>query len=413
MGVTYKLTIAAVIAALAILSVSLSSLFAPTDYGLEVLNFQNKSPDVIIYENEACGHCGMYLGNFRQFLDSKGLSYQEKYVVNDSEARRELLELNTRKGIPPELQGHMTIVMGDRLILEGHVPLKIIEEEISGKSISEMPELLFFQDSMVDESQVDSYAVSDLAGKTTECSTDSTVANCLQQENVQDGNSIMQWLPVIVLVSGILAGIHPCTIGVLLFFLSFLFTIHKTRLNVLKVGGAYILGVFLAYFLIGLGLLKAVAFTEPHFAAKIAAYLVIALGLFNIARYFFPKIRGFGIPQQSKELISGLVEKSSIPAAIAVGLFVGVYSFGCTAGIYFSVLGLLIAQPATGVFYLLLYNLMFILPLIAILLLATNDKVVEKITRLEVSKTRLITLVAGLLMVALGVLILIFIAGGM
>ena len=74
---------------------------------------------------------------------------------------------------------------------------------------------------------------------------------------------------------------------------------------------------------------------------------------------------------------------------------------------------MLITEPTFGVLYLLLYNLMFILPLIAILLLATNDKVVEKISRFEVTKTRLITLIGGLLMVALGIIILVFIAGGM
>jgi len=105
------------------------------------------------------------------------------------------------------------------------------------------------------------------------------------------------------------------------------------------------------------------------FAAKIAAYLVIALGLFNIARYFFPKIRGFGIPEQSKGFIAGLVEKGSVPGAVVVGLFVGVCSFGCTAGIYFSILGMLITEPTFGVLYLLLYNLMFIFPLVVVFIL--------------------------------------------
>ena len=414
MGRTEKAAIAAILLSLTLLFVSFFGLPTPNQTGFAVLP-QNNTADAIIYKNEACGHCSMYLGNLKQFFDEKGISYIEKSVINDEAARLELLEFNTRKNISPELQGHMTIVLKDKLILQGHVPTKLVREVIESNSENQMPEMILFQDLMVDEIEIDSYTVRDSTGNVYNCSPTSTAAECLKQQNgnSQQENSIFQWLPFIIIISGILAGIHPCTIGVLLFFMSFLFTIHKTRLNVLKIGGAYIAGVFLAYFLIGLGLLKAVAFAEPHFAAKIAAYLVIVLGLFNIARYFFPKIRGFGIPEQSKEFIAGAVEKGSVPGAVVVGLFVGVCSFGCTAGIYFSILGMLITQPTFGVLYLLLYNLMFILPLIAILLLATNDKVVEKISRLEVTKTRLITLIAGLLMVVLGIVILLFIAGGM
>ena len=414
MGLAEKLAIAAILLALLLLFVSFSGLPTPKQAGLEALYLSEAAPDAIIYKNEACGHCSMYLGNLKQFFEEKGISYIEKSVINDETARLELLEFNTRKNISPELQGHMTIVLKDKLILQGHVPVNLVKEVIESNPKDQPPEMLFFQDLMVDETEIESYTVRNSAGDVYNCPANSTASECLkQQNNPQQENSIFQWLPVIILVSGILAGIHPCTIGVLLFFMSFLFTIHRTRLNVLKIGGAYIAGVFLAYFLIGLGLLKAVAFAEPHFAAKIAAYLVIALGMFNIARYFFPKIRGFGIPEQSKGFIAGLVEKGSMPAAVVVGLFVGVCSFGCTAGIYFSILGMLITQPTFGVLYLLLYNLMFILPLIAILFLATNDKVVEKISRLEVTKTRLITLIAGLLMVVLGIVILLFIAGGM
>jgi hypothetical protein len=92
----------------------------------------------------------------------------------------------------------------------------------------------------------------------------------------------MSWqvLLPLVITGGFIDGIHPCGFAVLLFFIAFLFTLKRTRRAIMGMGALYILGVFLAYFLIGLGILKAFAlFPEPHFMAKVGAVLVILLGL--------------------------------------------------------------------------------------------------------------------------------------
>ena len=58
--------------------------------------------DAVIYKNEACGHCSMYLFNLNQFLQQKGITnIQERNLINDESARIDLSNLNKERNIPP------------------------------------------------------------------------------------------------------------------------------------------------------------------------------------------------------------------------------------------------------------------------------------------------------------------------
>ena len=354
----------------------------------------------VIYKSESCGHCTPYIENLRPLLQSEGFSIVEKDFVNDMSARAEVVALHQKNNVPINMQGHMVTVINGSLILEGHVPMSLIQELTQKYPSKDFPKIVVYDDSMGAGDAPEPFSIM-IDGKVVQCSAGTKISDCA----ALPGNFVETSLPLLVLSSGLVAGIHPCTIGVLLFFIAFLFTINRTRLNALKVGAAYILGVFSAYFLIGLGVLKAISFPEPHFAAKIAAILIIALGVFNIIRFFVPKIRGFGIPGSSKEWISGRVQKASVVSALVLGIFVGICSFGCTAGIYLSIIGFLITMPSTGIFYLLVYNIMFVLPLIIILLLTSNKNVVERMEKVKAEKIRYVSLVAGIFMVVSGIVL--------
>lgn len=364
----------------------------------------SQAQTAVIYENESCGHCGPYVDRLNEFLKSKGFEITEKNFVNDFEARVEVVQVHQKNNVPIELQGHMVTVLNDSLILEGHVPIEKIDEVFTKYPLRNFPPMVIFQDSMSETPEPYTLMVD---GKIIPCSSEKSVSECAQLPGSFSESS----LAGLVVFSGLASGIHPCTIGVLLFFIAFLFTIHRSRLNTFKVGGSYILGVFLSYFLIGLGILQAMAFPEPHFAAKIAAVLVIALGVFNVVRFFFPQVKGFGFPSKSKEWISDMVQKASVPSALILGIFVGICSFGCTAGIYLSIIGFLITQPSAGLFYLFVYNIMFILPLVLILIFVTNKRVAGKIEKVEKSNIRYITLAAGIMMIILGIVLWFLVAG--
>ena len=123
--------------------------------------------------------------------------------------------------------------------------------------------------------------------------------------------------------------INPCAFSVLLLTIAFLFSLGKMRSSILKIGGVYIFGIFLAYLLIGLGILQALhVFSVPHFMAKVGATLLILLGFIGIINEFFPSfpIR-LAIPTLSHRTIAGLMEKASVPTAFILGALVGICEF--------------------------------------------------------------------------------------
>jgi len=364
--------------------------------------------DAVIYKNEACGHCSMYLFNLNQFLQKNGITdIQEKNLINDESTRIELSNLNKERNIPPELQGHMVVVLNKNLILEGHVPIKVLEELFKTYN-GNFPEIILYQDSM--DEGVSSYKIMN-DNKIKECSIDKPITECTELKDSFWRKSVL----LLTIFSGLLAGIHPCTISVLLFFIAFLFTIRRTRQEIFKVGASYIIGIFLAYLLVGLGVFRVFTFSTPHFSAIVGAILVSILGLVNIISYFTEgRIKfSLGIPSSLKPKIMELIHKSTLPAAFIVGIIVGICSFGCTAGIYISIISLLLlkATYVLGFVYLILYNLMFILPLIIILFIASNKKIIQKLENIESKEKHYLKLIAGIIMILLALLILYITSG--
>ncbi|PIZ87349.1 hypothetical protein COX93_01315 [Candidatus Nomurabacteria bacterium CG_4_10_14_0_2_um_filter_30_12] len=216
------------------------------------------------------------------------------------------------------------------------------------------------------------------------------------------------FLPVIML-SALIDSINPCAISVLFLTITFLFSLGKNRRFVLISGGVYILAIAIVYTLIGLGALQALSFFNvPNIMAKVGASILLlysAIGLINEFYPSFPiKLR---IPESSHTTIAKVIEKGSIPAFFVLGALVAMFEFPCTGGPYLFVLTLLHDYTAfwKGFWYLIMYNVVFVLPLILILLFATNSIMVEKIDklrRLETKKARVILL---LVLIAFGIFI--------
>ncbi|MBI4087922.1 hypothetical protein HY418_00890 [Candidatus Kaiserbacteria bacterium] len=224
--------------------------------------------------------------------------------------------------------------------------------------------------------------------------------------NLSDGG---KWMLPLVGVAALIDSINPCAFGILLLTIAFLLSLQKTRASILKIGGVYILGLLTVYFLIGLGILQVLhLFNTPHFMAKVGAVLLIALGGINLINEFFPsfpiKLR---IPQAAHTKMASLMNKASLPAVFLLGALVGLCEFPCTGGPYLMVLGLLHDQGTylAGVGYLLLYNLIFILPLVLILFIASDNALLTKVQAWKKSETKHMRLWGGIAMVILGILI--------
>ncbi len=216
------------------------------------------------------------------------------------------------------------------------------------------------------------------------------------------------WLLPLVGVAALIDSINPCAFSILLLTIAFLLSIGKLRSSVLSIGSAYIFGIFIVYLLIGLGLLQTLhIFDTPHFMAKVGASLLL-LGSINVANEVFPAFPiKLAIPHVAHHRIAQLMEKASVPTAVVLGGLVGLCEFPCTGGPYLMVLGLLHDQVTyyTGVSYLLLYNLIFILPLVLILLVASDKALLEKVQAWQQGERKAMRWGGGIAMMVLGAII--------
>lgn len=213
----------------------------------------------------------------------------------------------------------------------------------------------------------------------------------------------------LVLVSSIVNSIHPCAFSILLVTIAFLFSVGQLRANILKIGSMYIFGIFLAYVLIGVGVLQAFhLFDVPYFMAKIGAVLLIALGSINLINTFFPNFPiKLGIPHIAHRKMGELMEKSSLAAAFLLGGLVGVCAFPCSGGIYVTILGLLHDKVTylQGFGYLILYNFIFVLPLIVLLFIASDKSLLDKVQEWQAREKGNMKLWSGVAMIILGIII--------
>ena len=217
------------------------------------------------------------------------------------------------------------------------------------------------------------------------------------------------WLLPLVVFSSILDSVHPCSFSILLITVAFLFGMQMTRGKIIRIGGIYITGIFVAYLLIGLGILRVLhLFNTPHFMGKLGASLLVLFGIINLLNYFFLRFPiKLKLPTSLHTVMVGLLEKTSFWAAFGLGLLVGICQFPCMGGPYLMVIGLLRDQLTyfAGFGYLLLYNIILIIPLMAVLWISADKIIVEKMQEWKKEKTSNLKLWAGLLMIIIGVLI--------
>ena len=217
------------------------------------------------------------------------------------------------------------------------------------------------------------------------------------------------WLLPLLLVSALLDSVHPCSFSILLITIAFLFGIQLSRKKILQLGGTYIAGIFTAYFLIGLGILKVLhLFNTPHFMGKLGATLLIIFGVVNLLNRFFPRLPiRLKIPGVAHGAMSKLMDRASFPAVFGLGLLVGICQFPCMGGPYLMVIGLLRDQVTymSGFGYLLLYNLILIVPLAAVLFISADKTLVDKVQIWKRDNIGGVKLWAGIGMIIIGILI--------
>jgi len=355
-----------------------------------------------------------YLADLRTAFNKMGITDIEVKNLTGNETD-ELNLLYQKLGVPNSLRGLLVVVdIDDKFLFVNYVPVEFITEFMT--TYSERYQRFVIYRDIVREL----YVVMDDAGHIKECNIQNSISECIGDQDLS--SSTTESVLPLVIVSGLVDSINPCAFSILLFFIAYLFTmsevsLEKSRHRILVLGSIYIGGVYLAYLAIGLGLMTAVSVAPfPHFIGKIAALLVILLGIVSLKDYLSRNGGSkLGMAESSFDIIKKWMSKLTAPSAFVAGLLVSAFEFPCTGGIYFAITGMLAQKTVflQGVLYLLIYNIVFVLPLVALCFFASRKFYYKEILEFSSIKCpqplrKYLGLLSAMSMAALGLALLVF-----
>lgn len=226
---------------------------------------------------------------------------------------------------------------------------------------------------------------------------------------------------ILVLGSAAIDSINPCAIGVLILMVSVILGggagKDKSTKRLLTLGGAYILAIFLTYLVAGLGLVyffSSIPIVVAEYLSLFVGMLVMLAGVLEIKDYFWYG-QGFSlqIPKYfAKKIHDYSTTKTSVWGVMFLGAFVAAVELPCTGAPYLAIITILRIDFNLMAFLLMvIYNLVFVMPLIVILLMVAGGTKISVVSKWKEESKGAMRLFMGLLMVALS-WILILIANG-
>jgi len=351
--------------ALAVMALILTALIVPV-----ALHAQTEKMTVYLYWGEGCPHCEIV----KQYIQDNRLDERydivSKEVYSNAQNAQELTSLFSQYRVPASDQG---------------VPFAIINGHY------------FVGDSPIIA-----------ALNSPPSAIPSPAATNTAHEDTAPSASLNVWS-----VSGaaLVDAINPCAFAVLVILMGTVLA-SGSRRRALVSGLTFTLAIYLSYLAMGLGLYSAVsAVGTTVWIQRIIGILAIVLGLFNIKdAIWYGKGFLMEVPMGWRPRLKQLIQSVTNPLiAFAVGIVVSIFLLPCTSGPYIVIIGML-GTSATfpkAVQWLVYYNLIFILPMIAITLAVYYGLKPERLEAIRQRRLRLLHAVAGIILLSLGIYLLI------
>ncbi len=186
--------------------------------------------------------------------------------------------------------------------------------------------------------------------------------------------------------AGLLDGVNPCAFATMIFLISYLSIRKRQGAALLATGGAFTAGVFLAYLGVGFGFLRALA-ALPFLQAigkwvyGLTAILCLGLAYGSVMDYFKAKAGRLAdmtlkLPESLRNVSKRLIREGTgarrfVFSSFLLGLGVSIVELACTGQVYLPTVIFMLGIPewrTRASLALLIYNVMFILPLIVVFL---------------------------------------------
>lgn len=238
---------------------------------------------------------------------------------------------------------------------------------------------------------------------------------------------------VYLMLLGLLDGINPCAIAMLLIFISLL-GFSKEKKVLLKVSITFMSAIFISYFLFGTILFRFLSvFAHLGFLVTVVPYVILGISvvlfLLNFYDYLVTRKQQYdkvknqlpkGIQRFNRNLMkkfTDAMEKDSIYMYVitfVLGLIISVTEFLCTGQAYLTAILHLIHfsdRVMRGILLLFMYNILFILPLIIITVIAVKTKSVMGVTVFMREKLHIVKLINAIVFLAIGIYYIFVIIG--
>ncbi|NOY80317.1 MAG: hypothetical protein GXP31_04850 [Kiritimatiellaeota bacterium] len=192
----------------------------------------------------------------------------------------------------------------------------------------------------------------------------------------------------VVFLAGLSDGVNPCAFATLIFLISYLQLRGTRSRRTLLAGAGFVAGVFLAYFLVGLGLMGVLSVVSRLQAWSVffqwgmaALVLVLAgLSLWDGVQCLRGRMGDMvlQLPGAFKTGAHAVIRRGMraphlVSAMFAVGVLVSLFELACTGQVYLPTIQYMVRQGGTrwaGAAWLALYNTAFVLPLATVFALA-------------------------------------------
>jgi cytochrome c biogenesis protein CcdA len=206
-----------------------------------------------------------------------------------------------------------------------------------------------------------------------------------------------QFSVMVVLGAGLIDGINPCAFVVLIFLVSYLYYVGRGRNEILIAGLFFAIGIFGAYLAMGTGLLGAVGYLESiskifqlvfYPAMAVFTGILAVLSILDFYRMHYKGKKAVlelsaGLKKKTHDIIRKNARAKTIwIASLVTGVLVSFVEFMCTGQVYLPTIVYVINSAgvsADALGFLVIYNLGFTVPIIAITLIAYFSSSTKKI----------------------------------
>lgn len=225
-----------------------------------------------------------------------------------------------------------------------------------------------------------------------------------------------------IVAAALVDAVNPCAIATIIFLVSFLATQKRKRTEVLAVGLAFAASVFATYLLLGIGAFKVITMLKQYFwVSRVIKWSAVTLagivGIISIIDALRFKKSGdakeitLQLPKSVKLRIHKIITenmrgKRLIIGTIITGFLVTLLEAVCTGQVYLPTI-VLMSQSSDGSMkligwlYLLMYNFIFVVPLLAVMVAAYYGMKWTDLSKLMQKHMTLVKLLLGIVMIAL------------